>query len=545
MSKMPINENSPIFTMQQDKESILTEVTERSLEKLLTDNNAEFVLNDSAYKELLRLSKRHPQRSNWEELYSTLNRIPEHQQKETLRRMIRSYAEDIIGRFDPKVYRFATSMIPAVLGVFLDPQLTLRHRNMFQEKVMIEGNIEAARKLSEKGTVILVPTHSSNMDSMLVGWSAFRSGLPPVTYGAGINLFTNKVLSFFMHNLGAYRLDRRLQHEAYKTTLKTYSLVILERGFHSLFFPGGTRSRSGAIEQKLKLGLMGTGLEAYINNLKNKVAKPNIYLVPITMNYFMVLEAETLINDYLKEKGKSRYIIEDDESSKFIKTYSYMKKTLDLDASVSVRYGPPLDIFGNHVDEEGLSYDDQGRVIDPSLYVKNWQGEVDHESNRDREYTREVGEKIAQIYQSNNVVLSPHIVSYTLFRYLVFCNPRLDLYELIRMGAREAQIKRGSLIVAIDRFKSFLARQQANGVLRLGTTLSNKPADMILEEAMYYLNMFYSKDVILSQGETLQVQDMRLLYYYHNRLSTYQFEKPFIEEILQPLLSSEDLAEVN
>src|SRR5690606_28370227 len=115
------------------------------------------------------------------------------------------------------------------------------------------------------------------------GWSAYRSGLPPVTYGAGKNLFTNRILSFFMHNLGAYRLDRRIKHELYKTVLKTYSLVILERGFHSLFFPGGTRSRSGQIEQHLKLGLMGTGLEAYINNLRKGKDKPNIYLLPMTI----------------------------------------------------------------------------------------------------------------------------------------------------------------------------------------------------------------------------------------------------------------------
>ncbi len=44
--------------------------------------------------------------------------------------------------------------------------------------------------------------------------------------------------------------------------LKAYSCVILERGYHSLFFPGGTRSRSGAVERRLKLGLAGTGVEA-------------------------------------------------------------------------------------------------------------------------------------------------------------------------------------------------------------------------------------------------------------------------------------------
>jgi glycerol-3-phosphate O-acyltransferase len=536
-----INYNSPIFQMQETKEDILREVAERSREKLLHGHSAEYVLNDAAYKELMRLNKKHPKVEYWQSIYRSLNRMPEAEQKDMLLNLAHEYAEDIIGRFNPKVYEFATNMLPAILSLFLDPQLSLSRRNAFQEKVLIEGHVEIARKLVDKGTVILVPTHSSNMDSLIAGWSAFRSGMPPVTYGAGKNLFTNRILSFFMHNLGAYRLDRRLKHELYKTVLKTYSLVILERGFHSLFFPGGTRSRSGQIEQHLKLGLMGTGLEAYLNNLRNGKAKPNIYLVPITLNYYLVLEAETLINDYLKEQGKSRYIIEDDESSKFIKTASYLKKTLNLDASMFVRYCPPMDIFGNRVDEDGVSYDDQGRTIDPTRYVKNWKGEITIDENRDMEYTREAGNKVAESYLCNNVILSPHLVSYVLFRYLVYNNPMLDFYQLIRIGAREAQIERRALIEVIERFKRFLAVQQENGVLRLATTLKNKPADMIVDEAIHYLQMFYSKEIVLTSGDSIQVQDMRLLYYYHNRLSGYDFEKRFVNEILKPVLSERQI----
>lgn len=534
MARRNTNEDAPIFQMQENKAAILQEVAERTVTKLLQQHSPEFVLNDAAYKELLRLHKKHPQTEYWQGIYRSLNRLSEAELKAQLLHMAHEYAEDIIGRFDPKVYRFATSMVPYVLSLFLDPQLTLRERHSFQEKILIEGHVDTARKLSEKGTVILVPTHGSNIDSISAGWSAYRSGLPPVTYGAGKNLFTNRILSFFMHNLGAYRLDRRIKHELYKTVLKTYSLVILERGFHSLFFPGGTRSRSGQIEQHLKLGLMGTGLEAYINNLRKGKDKPNIYLLPMTINYYLVLEAETLISDFLKEQGKSRYIIEDDESSKFIKTFSYMKKTLDLDASLYIRYAPPLDIFGNRVDDEGISYDDQGRAIDPSRYVKNWSGEIVLDEARDHEYTREAGAKVAESYLKNNVILSPHLVSYVLFRYLVNKNPRLDLYQLIRIGAREAQIDRLSLVRAIDRFKQFLAQQESQGVLRLATTLKNKPADMILDEAVYYMQMFYAKEIVVMQADKLHVQDMRLLYYYHNRLVGYHFENRFSSEILAP-----------
>lgn len=537
MPEIPLNTHSPIFEMKKNEADIIAEVVRRALEKLLENYSAEFILNDAAYKEIMRLHKKHPKVDYWQNIYRSLNRMQPNDQQRLLKELAEEYARDIIGHFNPRVYRFATGMVPLILSLFFEPQFNLR-RNSFQEKVLIEGYVESARKLSEKGTVILVPTHSSNMDSMVVGWSAYRAGLPPLTYGAGKNLFTNRILSFFMHNLGAYRLDRRLKHELYKTVLKTYSLVILERGFHSLFFPGGTRSRSGAIEQKLKLGLLGTGLEAYINNLRQGKPNPNIYLLPCTVNYYLVLEAETLIDDFLKEQGQSRYIIEDDESSKFIKTFSYMKKTLDLDASLFIRYAPPLDIFGNRVDEEGQSYDEQGRVIDPSHYVRNWFGEITLDQNRDHEYTREAGRRLAETYLKNNVILSTHLFSYVLFRYLVYINPRLDLYQLIRIGAREACISRQELIQLVERFKRFLSEQETRGVLRLATTLKNKSAETLVKEAIHYLQMFYSKKVVLDTGYQIQVQDMRLLFFYHNRLKGYGFERIFVREILEPLLGS-------
>jgi glycerol-3-phosphate O-acyltransferase len=49
-----------------------------------------------------------------------------------------------------------------------------------------------------------------------------------------------------------------------------------------------------------------------------------VYFVPATLNYALVLEAETLIEDHLKGAGQSRYIIEDDESSRARRVYSFM-----------------------------------------------------------------------------------------------------------------------------------------------------------------------------------------------------------------------------
>ena len=107
----------------------------------------------------------------------------------------------------------------------------------------VQGDVEHLRGLQNEGSLVFVPTHSSNLDSIVLAQAMDISGLPPVVYGAGKNLFTNPIISFFMHNLGAYRVDRRIRVGLYKEVLKLYSQVMIERGYHSLFLP----RRHGAV----------------------------------------------------------------------------------------------------------------------------------------------------------------------------------------------------------------------------------------------------------------------------------------------------------
>ena len=110
-----------------------------------------------------------------------------------------------------------------------------------------------------------------------------------------------------MRNLGAYRVDRRIRHDVYKDVPQDLLAGHPERGYHSMFFPGGTRSRSGRVEHHLKLGLLGTTLSGDGRALSphHRWARRfrRSHIVPVTINMQLVLEAETLIADYLRETG--------------------------------------------------------------------------------------------------------------------------------------------------------------------------------------------------------------------------------------------------
>ena len=72
-----------------------------------------------------------------------------------------------------------------------------------------------------------------------------------------------------------------------------------------------------------------------------RAAVRSIYIVPATINLQLVLEAETLIADYLKETGKARFIIEDDESSKPLKVLQFGRSLLRLSGEGVVRFNLP------------------------------------------------------------------------------------------------------------------------------------------------------------------------------------------------------------
>src|SRR3954462_5836435 len=83
--------------------------------------------------------------------------------------LVRHYGQDVVGNFDPRVYRFATGIGPSLLGVLFSATGSLREgvraiANL-DARIHADGEIDVARTCAERGTLIVTPTHSSNMDS--------------------------------------------------------------------------------------------------------------------------------------------------------------------------------------------------------------------------------------------------------------------------------------------------------------------------------------------------------------------------------------------
>ncbi len=426
--------------------------------------------------------------------------------------LVEAYAGEIHNPFSVRTYRFATKLLPGLLTRLLS---TTRARDLVSkstdpaQRIRLHGPIDQLRRLAATSTLILAPTHVSNLDSPLIGYALYAAGLPPFAYGAGLNLFENPVMGFFMQRLGAYTVDRRKRNRLYKDTLKDYSVEILGRGHHSLFFPGGTRSRSGRLEAKLKKGLLGTGLDAWQESLA--AGRPrDVFIVPCTLSIGLVLEAESLIADSLAEEGKQRYIMMDDEFSEPRTIATFVRKLLALDAAVHVRFGQPMDVTGNPIDEAGQSLDPHGQPVDRRGYVCDRNGAVVADEQRDHLYTQRVADRLAEAYQRDLVAQSTHLAAWAAWATLKSAHGAKDTWQLVRLSPDEAQVPRTKVLARIE---EGLAKIKAKGrYLAMPST-----AEAVLDEALARFASFHRQRALDPVGGQLRLAP-ELVLYYQNRL---------------------------
>lgn len=538
----------PVYQLSKNRKEFVEEVTQRSIEriKLLRPNRKQLIdeLEATAYREQNRIK-----RNRWRvdpkddskfwagvknDLVELSSKTPEESvtiEDEILRKIVSRYSNEIAGNFKPNSYRVTREVIKFFFqrllngarvkkfGAFFRSQYTLR------DKIQIVGKVKMLRKLATQGTVVMVPTHFSNLDSILIGWVIHSCGLPAFIYGAGLNLFNIKIFAYFMNSLGAYKVDRRKKNLPYLETLKMYSNLAIQKGAHSLFFPGGTRSRSGLIEKQLKLGLLSTAIEAqrnlYQENPGQEVRK--IFIVPVTLNYNFVLEAPDLIEDYLHVKGQDKYFPEQDKYGSW-QLLRFLFKFFTKGSNISVSIGPGLDVLGNYVDEEGNSLDSHGRIIDTKDYfVSN--GSITDDKQREDEYTRMLSNRIVTEYHRINRVFASHLAAYVAFEMWQKKFPKLDLFSLLRLPEEDLEIEFAEFRETYKRVRKRIYELKDEGKVYHATHLKGK-VDQVIKLGIENVGIFHlNRPLLLNKKGNIITKDLTVLYYYHNRLVGYDLEQ--------------------
>ena len=551
----PSKEEWQVVKLARERKEFVKKVANLSEKRILTitATNPDILkeeLETTLYREKLRV-KQNPwvvdpddDSSFWSEVKSSLVQISTEitqSRKEKLQsyrgilnRITSRYADEIASNFKHTHYKVTRSVVTYGFSRLLNAARVKGFKSIFsnqytlQDKIQITGETDQLRDLATKGTVVMVPTHFSNLDSVLIGWVISVLGLPPFIYGAGLNLFNISIFAYFMNSLGAYKVDRRKKNLIYLETLKTYSKEAIKFGCHSLFFPGGTRSRSGMIESKLKLGLLSTAIEAQRANYQEgfDTIGGKIFIVPVTINYHFVLEAPSLIRDHLSITGQERYYQENDEYSNSYKISKFLLKFFTKGSDISVSVGRAMDVLGNFVDADGVSLDKSGRKIDSKDYFISG-GKVSLDHQREEEYTNMLGKRIVEEFHKINRVFSSHLVAFTAFEMIKRQNRKLDLFELLRLPQEDIIIPyldfKQECQKVLDRIRELKALGMINTAPHLSRTL-----DEIITHGIDNVGMYHAKHpIIKDKNGDVVTQDMSLLYFYHNRLTGYGLEKLF------------------
>jgi len=548
----PDPEAWPIYQLSQDREAFVKELIALSMANIREQlGNGPNALRDelarTLYSERIRVTQTPwkadalDEKDFWSKVKRDMVQIaadhdsPQAERHtELLERIVTRYANEIAGIFDPGAYQFAkgftTTLFARLLNASQGKGISRfwKMRSNLHDKIHLVGQIDHIRELAKKGTVVMVPTHFSNLDSMLIGWAIQSIGLPPFLYGAGLNLFGIKIMAWFMTRLGAYKVDRRKKNLLYLETLKAYSTLSLTRGCSGLFFPGGTRSRSGMLEKKLKLGLLSTAMEAQrINYLNDGPDAKKLFVVPVTINYNFVLEAQSLIDQHLKHSGQEQYYVENDDFSTTMKIAKFIYNFFNASSEIAVRFGRPMDLFGNRLDAEGNSLDPQGKPVDISRYFYS-NGEINRDLQRDGEYTKMLGERIVKAYHTEAVVMCSHLVAFVGFNLIQRKYRKMDLFGLMRLPSEDLIIPQEQVYQAVEYLLPVLRSMRKNKQLKLEKRLKGGTVEEVIAKGLENLGVYHAKMPLVQNAEgDYQSEDIKLLFFYHNRTVGYDLHKHF------------------
>lgn len=211
------------------------------------------------------------------------------------------------------------------------------------------------REASNKGPIILVPSHKSHMDYIIISSLFYANKIIPPHILSGSNLTFFPMGKIFRRS-GAFFMRRTFKGlNLYAAVFKQYVKTLINEGYMIEFFIEGTRSRTGKVVSP-KMGMLKYLIEA-VDEGYNK----DLVFAPMTVNYDRVLEE----NSYLKEiKGKEK---KTESTAGFFKSGKLIKKKY---GNVYMAFNEPFTL--NEVREKLLREKNLSQIDEVTVELGNY-----------------------------------------------------------------------------------------------------------------------------------------------------------------------------
>jgi len=533
--------SAKIFHFMEERETIIQEVSERIVREKVAEARAsshhslEYLLNEahtsrcSAWRRGSSKLDLRPY-GYWHQLARSIGRASEEGEGPDAPRALARLCPRRRRKFTPAVYQFSTKVLPVALSVLFNAQsmdTLFRNFRGISDRILSRGDGDRAPPRGA-GTLIVVPTHSSNLDSIVVGWGARSRRASARHLRRGQEPLHQPHHQLLHAQPGRLQVDRRIKHTLYKDILKT-TVRSCSSAATTRCSSRAARSRSNHVERHLKLGLLGSGLTAYTNNLLARRENPKIFRVshdhqlpPGARGGNAHLRAPSL-------DGGARYIIEDDEFSDVRKVVSFAMKMASMESTMLVALRDAARSFRKPGERAGRERRSAWARHRQSKRISlGERGSRARPRRRDAEYTRECGRAVAEAFQANTVVVSTELLAWVIFSRVRQQYPGLDLYRLLRVAKGEVVLSIVALR-ALERAREGAHAPSPRGRVQLASDVAR------LGLASSRTRRSRSSDVSLHAGAVgrangIEVTHPNLVHYYANRLEGYGLDAAVAEE---------------
>lgn len=158
-----------------------------------------------------------------------------------------------------------------------------------------EEGLARVREAAKDGTLVLLPSHKSHVDYIILSRLFFRSNLPVPLVAAGDNL------AFFplgpiIRRAGAFFIRRSFKGDRlYGAVVDAYMRRLLLDGWTLEFFLEGGRSRTGKLLAP-KLGLLSIVVDAVLGSEAEPTSR-KVCFVPISIGYERLVEERAYVRE--------------------------------------------------------------------------------------------------------------------------------------------------------------------------------------------------------------------------------------------------------
>uniref|UniRef100_A0A5F4WEA7 Dihydroxyacetone phosphate acyltransferase n=1 Tax=Callithrix jacchus TaxID=9483 RepID=A0A5F4WEA7_CALJA len=342
--------------------------------------------------------------------------------------------------------------------------------------------IKQLQRAIQEHPVVLLPSHRSYIDFLMLSFLLYNYDLPVPVIAAGMDFLGMKMVGELLRMSGAFFMRRTFGgNKLYWAVFSEYVKTMLRNGYAPVeFFLEGTRSRS-AKTLTPKFGLLNIVMEPFF---KREVF--DTYLVPISISYDKILE-ETLYVYELLGVPKPK-----ESTAGLLKARRILSENF---GSIHVYFGDPVSL-------RSLA---AGRMSRSSYnlvprYIPQKQPEEVHA------FVTEVAYKM-QLLQIKNMVLSP----WTLIIAVLLQNrPSMDLDDLV-----EKTLWLKGLTQAFGGFLVWPDNKPAEEVVQASILLHSNIASLVRDQVILKVD---SRDSEVVDGLIFQHITLLMCSAYRNQL---------------------------